>query len=176
MTKKTRYFMAGSAAVLAGGLVHGAGCLLRRRLPGRLSASTGPTELSLRAGRRRVVAYADVKSIMDSELRQRLKQSVPMPMRGRAAGILREDRHRHRARHRLRRGGGDCAPGNGNMHPNGVVVARGRFDTCKLEGLRASTAAVAGLQGQAAADPPAQLVEPSTRRSRASPRPLRPPA
>ena len=45
-----------------------------------LVASTGPTELAYVPADAAVVAYADVKSIMNSELRQRFKQTVPMPM------------------------------------------------------------------------------------------------
>ena len=79
MTKKTRYFMTGSAAVLAGGLCTGLVAYYGGGFQA-LVASTGPTELSYVPADASVVAYADVKSIMNSELRQRFKQSVPMPM------------------------------------------------------------------------------------------------
>jgi hypothetical protein len=82
------------------------------------------------------VAYADVRSIMDSELRQHFKQSVPMPMN--------EEGQREFLEHT----GIDIehdidyvvaavampTPG-AERQPSGVVVARGRFDVVRLEAL-----------------------------------------
>src|SRR5687767_4284093 len=76
MTKQTRYFMAGSAAVLAAGLCTGLVAFYGGGFQA-LSASTGPTELSYVPADASVVAYADVRSIMDSELRQRVKPILP---------------------------------------------------------------------------------------------------
>src|SRR5687767_10172217 len=76
MTKQTRYFMAGSAAILAAGLCTGLVAYYGGGFQA-LSASSGPTELSYIPSDAAVVAYADVRSIMDSELRQRLKDVVP---------------------------------------------------------------------------------------------------
>ena len=76
MTKQTRYFMAGSAAILAAGLCTGLVAYYGGGFQA-LSASTGPTELAYVPADASVVAYADVRSIMDSELRQRLKSVLP---------------------------------------------------------------------------------------------------
>lgn len=76
MTKQTRYFMAGSAAILAAGLCTGLVAYYGGGFQA-LSASTGPTELAYVPADASVVAYADVRSIMDSELRQRLKTVFP---------------------------------------------------------------------------------------------------
>jgi hypothetical protein len=76
MTKQTRYFMAGSAAILAAGLFTGLVAYYGGGFQA-LSASTGPTELAYVPADASVVAYADVRSIMDSELRQRLKVVFP---------------------------------------------------------------------------------------------------
>jgi hypothetical protein len=76
MTKQTRYFMAGSAAVLAAGLCVGLAAFYGGGFQA-LSASSGPTELSYVPADASVVAYADVRSIMDSEFRQRLKTVLP---------------------------------------------------------------------------------------------------
>ncbi len=134
MTKKTRIFMTGSAAVLAGGLCTGLVAYYAGGFPA-LVASTGPTELSYVPADASVVAYADVKSIMHSDLRQRFKQSVPMPMGEEGqkefyekTGIDIENDVDYVV----------AAASNINVpgaHPNGVVVARGRFDIVKLEGL-----------------------------------------
>jgi hypothetical protein len=76
MTKQTRYFMAGSAAILAAGLCTGLVAYYGGGFQA-LSASTGPTELAYVPADASVVAYADVGSIMQSELRQRLKTIFP---------------------------------------------------------------------------------------------------
>ena len=134
MTKKTRYFMTGSAAVLAGGLCTGLVAYYGGGFQA-LVASTGPTELSYVPADASVVAYADVKSIMHSELRQRFKQSVPMPMGEEGqreffekTGIDIENDIDYIV------AAATALPGSGNP-PNGVIVARGRFDVVKLEGL-----------------------------------------
>ncbi|MBA3885236.1 MAG: hypothetical protein H0X67_05835 [Acidobacteria bacterium] len=77
MTTKTRYFMAGSAAVLAGGLATG---LIAYYSGGfqPVSASAVSTELRYVPADATLVAYADVRAIMGSELRTRFKQAVPM--------------------------------------------------------------------------------------------------
>ena len=81
MTKKTRYFMTGSAAVLAIGLCTGVVAYYGGGFPA-LNASSGPDELRYVPNGSAVVAFADVRSIMDSELRQRFKQAVPMGDQG----------------------------------------------------------------------------------------------
>jgi hypothetical protein len=135
MTKRTRYFLTGSAAVLATGLCTGLVAYYGGGFQA-LVASTGPTELSYVPADAAVVAYADVRSIMDSELRQRFKQAVPM-----AGGE--EGRQEF-----LEKTGIDIerdisyvvaaanAPAQGeHFKPNGLVVARGNFDIVRLEGL-----------------------------------------
>jgi hypothetical protein len=81
MTKSTRYFMAGSGAVLAAGLCTG---LIAYYGGGFASvgAASLPQELAYVPADAAIVAYADVRGIMDSELRQRLKAVVPIPEKG----------------------------------------------------------------------------------------------
>ena len=76
MTKKTRYFMAGSAAVLAAGLGTG---LIAYYVGGFQPVSAAPVANELRyvPADATVVAYADVRSIMDSQFRQQLKAAMP---------------------------------------------------------------------------------------------------
>jgi hypothetical protein len=129
MTKRTRIFMTGSGAVLAAGLCTGLVAYYGGGFQA-LVASTGPTELSYVPADASIVAYADVRSIMDSELRQRFKQAMPMNEEGQReffehTGInLEQDVDYVVA----------SATANG-FGKNGVLVARGRFDTVKLEGL-----------------------------------------
>jgi hypothetical protein len=129
MTKRTRIFMTGSGAVLAAGLCTGLVAYYGGGFPA-LVASTGPTELAYVPADASVVGYADVRSIMDSELRQRFKQAMPMNEEGQReffehTGInLEQDVDYVVA----------AASANG-FGKNGVLVARGRFDVVKLEGL-----------------------------------------
>jgi hypothetical protein len=130
MTKQTRYFMAGSAAVVVAGLGVGLVAFYSGGFPA-LSASTGPTELAYVPADATVVAYADVRGIMDSELRQRLRATLPIPETGQqefqektGIDIERDIDYVVAA----------MTP-NGSPKPAGLVVARGRFDNVRLEGL-----------------------------------------
>jgi hypothetical protein len=130
MTKQTRYFMAGSAAVLVAGLCTGLVAYYGGGFQA-VSASTGPTELAYVPADASVVAYADVRSIMDSELRQRLKMVLPG----------------ERGQEEFRRETGidiekdvdyivaSFAPGEEGTHPNPLVVVRGAFSPDALEAL-----------------------------------------
>lgn len=131
MTKKTRYFMTGSAAILATGLCTGLVAYYGGGFQA-LNASTGPTELSYVPADAAIVAYADVRSIMDSELRQRFKQAVPVPMneQGRQEFLERTGIDIERDIDYIVA----AASPTGQGHPDGVVVARGNFDIVKLEG------------------------------------------
>jgi hypothetical protein len=122
--------MAGSAAIMAAGLCTGLVAYYGGGFPA-LSASTGPTELVWVPADATVVAYADVRSIMDSQLRQQLKQAIPTPPTGQqefqektGIDIERDIDYVVAAMTSVQNG-----------HPSGLVVARGRFDTVTLEGL-----------------------------------------
>jgi hypothetical protein len=122
--------MAGSAAVVVAGLGVGLIAFYSGGFPA-LSASTGPIELAYVPADATVVAYADVRGIMDSELRQRLKATLPIPETGQrefqektGIDIERDIDYVVAA----------MTP-NGTTKPAGLVVARGRFDNVKLEGL-----------------------------------------
>ena len=81
MTRSTRYFFAGSAAVLAAGLCTGLVAYYGGGFQA-LSASTGPIELRYVPPVAAVIAYADVGAIMNSELRLRIKEAMPMHQQG----------------------------------------------------------------------------------------------
>lgn len=130
MNRRTRYFMAGSAAIVAAGLCTGLVAYYSGGFQA-LSASTGPTELAYVPADATVVAYADVRSIMDSELRQRLKEAMPLKEHGQEefqaqTGIdIERDIDYVIA----------AMTANGQTRPSGLVVARGRFNDVQLEGL-----------------------------------------
>ncbi len=128
MTKQTRYFMAGSGAVLAAGLCTS---LVAYYAGGfqAVSASAVSTELRYVPADATLVAYADVRGIMDSELRMRLKESIPMPEQGQKefqeqTGIdIERDIDYVVA----------AMTAGGQGKGVGLVVARGRFNDVQLE-------------------------------------------
>jgi len=127
MTKKTRYFMAGSAAILAAGLCTGLVAYYGGGFQA-LSASTGPTELAYVPADAAVIAYADVAAIMNSELRQRIKEAIPMHEQGREefqreTGI---DIERH-----IEYVVASVTPGTHSA----LLVARGNFNPAQLQSL-----------------------------------------
>jgi hypothetical protein len=129
MTKKTRYFLAGSAAVLAAGLGTG---LVAYYTGGfeSVSASAVSNELRYVPADATVVAYADVRAIMDSDLRARLKQAMPMHEQGQQefqaqTGIDIERDIDYVV----------ASLTTGLQKPAPLVVARGRFNVTQLEGL-----------------------------------------
>ncbi len=129
MTKKTRYFMACSGAVLAAGLGTG---LVAYYTGGfqPVSASAVSNELRYVPADSTLVAYADVRAIMDSELRARLKQALPMPEEGQKefqaqTGIDIE--------HDIDYVVASLSTTSEKHMP--LVVARGRFNGTQLEGL-----------------------------------------
>ncbi|HEY7499655.1 MAG TPA: hypothetical protein VH740_14145 [Vicinamibacterales bacterium] len=135
MTNRTRYFMTGSAAILGIGLCTGLVAYYGGGFQA-LVASTAPDELTYVPRGSAVVAFADVRSIMDSELRKRFKEAVPLPVG--------EEGQREFYEHTgidiehdidyVVAAAGEQVPGT-NFKPSGVVIARGRFDIVKLEGL-----------------------------------------
>jgi len=129
MTKKTRYFLAGSAAVLTAGLGTG---LVAYYVGGFQALSAAPVANELRyvPADSTVVAYADVRAIMDSDLRQRLKAAMPMHEQGQVefqqqTGIDIE----HDIDYIV------AAVAGANPHTGGLIVARGRFQDAVLASL-----------------------------------------
>src|SRR5215210_705899 len=77
MTRKTRYFMGGSAAILVAGLGTGLVAYYGGGFPSLSASRSGPSGLSYVPADAAVVAFANVREVMDSQLRQRLKQVLP---------------------------------------------------------------------------------------------------
>ncbi len=124
--------MAGSAAIIVAGLTTG---LVAFKLggPALFASRTGPAELSYVPVNSSVVAFANVREVMDSELRQQLKQSLSMAS------------HEEGQKEFQERTGIDIErdidhvvaafTAAGPSDGNGLVVARGRFNTTQLETL-----------------------------------------
>jgi hypothetical protein len=76
MSKKTRVFVVTAAAILAVGLTTGL-VASYMGLPVAFSSAAGPEELEYVPAEAAVVAYANVREIMDSEFRERFRQFEP---------------------------------------------------------------------------------------------------
>jgi len=131
MTGKTRYFLVGSALVFFVGLSIGLVAFYGGLPKGLFGKQAGPAELSMVPSEAAVVAYADVKQVMGSDLRQRLRQFGGPSDEGRAeiktsTGIDIENDIDYVVAYMM------GAPG-GDQQAEGLVLARGRFDRARLE-------------------------------------------
>jgi hypothetical protein len=132
MTSKTRYFVIASLLVIGVGLGTGLVAYYVGFPAGAFAGRGGPAELEYVPRNAAVIAYADVRDVMTSELRQRLRSALPMPENGQReleekTGInIESDIDRIVA----------CLyPGEDGTNHGGMVLARGRFDEAKIEGL-----------------------------------------
>jgi hypothetical protein len=126
--------MAVSAGIVVVGLGSGLVAYYGGGFPSLSASRSGPSELSYVPADSAVVAFANVREVMDSQLRQRLKVALP------------EERGQQEFQEQT---GIDIerdidyvvaamtTPGTGGFQkdPNGLVVARGRFNTTQLETL-----------------------------------------
>jgi hypothetical protein len=132
MTAKTRYFLIGSVMVLILGLSIGLVAFYGGMPSALFSSQRGPDELKYLPGDAAVVAYANVRDVMNSELRQRLRKFEGVTDEGRSefktqTGIDIEQDIDHVVA---------CmgAPA-GDAERTGLVVVAGRFDSKKIEAL-----------------------------------------
>jgi len=133
MTKKTRYFMGGSAAILVAGLGTGLVAYYGGGFPSLSASRSGPAELSYVPADAAVVAFANVREVMDSQLRQRLKVVLPQEEGQKefkdhtGIDIERDIDYIVAAATRI--------PGGNGSDPAGLVIARGQFNVKMLEDL-----------------------------------------
>ena len=134
MTKKTRYFMGGSAAILVAGLGTGLVAYYGGGFPSLSASRSGPAELSYVPADAAVVAFANVREVMDSQLRQRLKLVLPQEQGQKdfheqtGIDIERDIDYIVAAATRI-------PAANGSSDPGGLVIARGQFNHKMLEDL-----------------------------------------
>jgi hypothetical protein len=133
MTSRTRYFVIASLLVLGVGLSTGL-VAYYVGFPARAQGSRGgPVELEYVPRDAAIIAFANVHEIMTSELRQKVRQHLPMHENGQRefedhTGInIETDIDRIVA----------CARTGaaGSMPGAGLVLARGRFDEVRIESL-----------------------------------------
>jgi hypothetical protein len=132
MTRRTRYFLFGSIAVLLVGLCTGLVAYYSGLPMGAFGRPDAPSELVYVPAEASLVAYCNVQDVMKSELRQKIRQAMPAHENGQAeferqTGINLEQDIDHVVAF--------MTPDRVNEHPAGMVLASGRFDFVKLEGL-----------------------------------------
>jgi hypothetical protein len=134
MSKKTRYFLAGSAAVLVAGVCTG---LVAYYAGGfqPVAASAVSNELRYVPASASLVAYADVRSIMDSELRLRLKQAMPGQEQGQKEFFDHTGIDIERDIDYVVAAMTQAPEVSTGFKGAPLVVARGRFNDTQLEGL-----------------------------------------
>jgi hypothetical protein len=133
MTTRTRYFVIASLLVLGIGFGTGLVAYYVGFPTSARSSSGGPDELQYVPRDAAVLAYANVQDVMNSDLRRRIKDAVPMSENGQRefetqTGInIQTDIDRVVA----------ClGSGTGITGPqSGMVIATGRFDEVKIEAL-----------------------------------------
>jgi hypothetical protein len=134
MTKRTRYFMTGAALVLVAGLCTGL-IAYYGGFPALSASKSGPNELSYIPADAAVVAYADVHAVMTSQFRQKLHEALPADEReGRNELQEKTGIDIERDIQYVVAGLGPDV-GAPMEHGGGLVIARGNFDTGRLESL-----------------------------------------
>jgi hypothetical protein len=138
MTARTRYFVISSVLVTFVGVGSGLVAYYTGSPAGAVTGRGGPEELQYIPSDAAVVAYADVRHVMASELRQRIRQAVPgldptkdnaqLEFQNRTGINIETD-----IDHVVASFQADAAGGNG--HKAGLVLARGTFNEVKIESL-----------------------------------------
>jgi hypothetical protein len=133
MSRRTRYFVVTAAAILGIGLTSGL-IASYMGLPVALSSAAGPDELQYVPADAAVVAYANVREIMDSSFRERFRQFEP--------DTHERDEFEEKTGVNIDRdinsvvatlmGGGDLA---NSPQKSLLLLARGSFDQARLEAL-----------------------------------------
>lgn len=132
-SRRTRYVVLASGGVLAAGLCSGLVAYLNRGLP-RGAAADAPAELAFVPAHATAVAYVDLRAVMASEFRRRLRRIAP-------SGVGREQLERHLGLSVERdidrvlvfwapEADGDAASEGG---ASGLALFAGRFDAAGLE-------------------------------------------
>jgi hypothetical protein len=134
MTARTRYFVISSALVMFVGVGSGLVAYYAGFPARAFSSRGGPEELQYIPHDATVVAYADVRHIMASELRQRIRRAKPGQDNGQhefenQTGINVETDIDHVVAYLQ----ADAAGGTGRG--SGLVLARGTFNEVKIEAL-----------------------------------------
>ena len=150
MTQRTRYFFIATVVLLVAGI--GVGLVAYYRSSRQAVIPAGlPDELRYVPANAELVAYADVKTVMNSELRRELERSTMGPRRGRSdmhefAGIDVEQQINHIVAYLEKIDGESAAAERGTSAqpadsgaprregpPRGLLIAQGTFEQAKVE-------------------------------------------
>ena len=136
MTKTTRYFVSGAAAVLVTGLCTGLVAYYGGIPTGAFSSAQGPADLAYLPADAAVVAHANVTEVMGSDLRQKLRAVMPNGPDSEGQAEFR-DKTGIDIEHDIEAVTSAVVGGNqvGPHGMGGLIVLRGRFDTGRLEAL-----------------------------------------
>jgi hypothetical protein len=132
MTPRTRYFLFGSLAFLLVGLCTGVVAFYSGLPMGAFGRQDTPTELSYVPADAAVVAYCNVQDVMHSQLRQKLQQNMPNREEGQREFERETGLNIERDIDRIV---GFLVPTGAKDGYRGMVLASGRFDAVRLEGL-----------------------------------------
>ena len=129
MTKKTRLFLIIAAAVLVVGLGTGLVASYMGLPAFALGGTTGPDELEFVPADARVIAYANVRDVMNSELRRKIREHHPATdghnqFRDSTGIDIENDIDEVVA----------CLSDGAKEGEDALVIARGRFDAVRIEG------------------------------------------
>ena len=143
MSHKTRYFVIVSGAILAVGLGTGLIASYMGMPVSVFSRAAGPDELQYVPADAAVVAYANVRDVMNSEFRQRFRQLEPQSaarneFQDKTGVNLEQDIDSIVAAMMPRTGDG------AKPRESALVLARGRFDAGRLEALAVEHGGTAG--------------------------------
>jgi hypothetical protein len=131
VTKKTRLFLSIAAGVLVTGLGTGLVASYMGLPTFALGGADGPDELKYIPADAHVVAYANVRDVMNSELRQKVRQMRP-------EGERHDDFEKNTGidiERDIDEVVASIADGANPQSENALVIARGRFDQVRIEGL-----------------------------------------
>jgi len=132
MTPRTRYFLFGSVAFLLVGLCTGVVAFYSGLPMGAFGQQNAPTELSYVPAEAAVVAYCNVQDVMRSQLRHKLQQNMPNREEGQREFEQQTGLNIERDIDRVV---GFLVPTGTSEAYRGMVLASGRFDVVRLEGL-----------------------------------------
>jgi hypothetical protein len=135
MTTRTRYFVVGSLLTLIIGLGIGLVAYSTGFSTSAFAGAGGPAELQLVPSNAALVAYADVRDIMTSDLRQRVRSAFPMKEDGQHEFQSQTGINIETDIDRVVVAVVPSAEQVGQMRGSAMVLARGRFDQVKIEAL-----------------------------------------
>ena len=131
MKHRTRYFVLGATGLLVAGLVAGLFAYLNRGAPLFAVSVTGPIEFVYVPANASIVAYANVREVMLSDFRERIRQIIPDDV----GQTELEEQLGLNIERDIDHVVAFLAPGPDEGRPAGLVLFRGRFDRTRLEAM-----------------------------------------